>query len=459
MHKRRTVQYEMDMCSGALLPKVLRFSLPLMLTGILQLLYNAADIVVVGQFAANGTTAVAAVSSTGSLINLIVNVFMGLSVGASVVVARCYGANDREASSRAVHSAIGLSLAGGVIVGIFGLLMARRLLTLMGTPADVLDQAALYTQIYFAGMLPNMVYNFGAAILRAVGDTRRPLYFLIISGLANVLFNLFFVTVLKMDVAGVALATVISQVISAILVMQCLIHSSGIIRFSWKRLRIHRSEALQIARIGLPAGLQGTVFSISNVLIQSSINSFGSAAMAGNGAASNIEGFVYTAMNALYQAAISFTSQNVGAKRFDRIGRILGTCLGVVTTVGLVLGVSVYWCGEPLLRLYLKQPAAEVLGVGMTRLSIVCSLYFLCGIMDTMVGSLRGMGASVVPMIVSMLGACGLRILWIVTVFQVDRQLSVLYWSYPISWTVTAAAHAVCYLYVRRKLLHAAGTA
>lgn len=440
--------YEIDMCNGPLLGKILRFSIPLMLSGVLQLLFNAADIIVVGRF--TGSDALAAVGSTGALINLLINVFIGLSIGTNVLVARYYGARDAQGLSETVHTSVLLSFICGIIMIFVGILLAEPLLSLMGTPDNVLSQAALYMRIYFTGMPVIMLYNFGSAILRALGDTRRPLYFLVIAGAVNVVLNLFFVIVFHMGVAGVALATVISQVISAGLILNCLIQSDSIYRLHLKKLHIHKDKLIGIAKIGLPAGMQGAVFSISNVLIQSSINSFGSIAMAGNTAAGNIEGFVYTSMNAIYQANLSFTSQNIGAEKYSRITKIMLLCVGIVTTVGIVLGMGATLLGKPLLSIYSSDP--EVIQYGLNRMQIVCALYFLCGIMDTMVGSMRGMGYSILPMIVSLTGACGLRILWIFTVFAADRTLFVLYLSYPISWALTAAVHLICFFLARRKL-------
>ncbi|MCI8601512.1 MAG: MATE family efflux transporter [Oscillospiraceae bacterium] len=440
--------YEIDMCNGPILGKLLRFSLPLMLSGVLQLLFNAADIVVVGRF--SGSEALAAVGSTGSLINLLINVFIGLSIGTNVLVAQYYGAKDVKNLSDTVHTSVAISLASGAFLIFLGFFAAPPLLRLMGTPEDVLGQAALYVRIYFAGMPVMMLYNFGSAILRALGDTRRPLYFLTMAGVVNVLLNLFFVIVLKMGVAGVATATVISQAVSALLILNCLIRSDGIYRLDLKKLRIHKSVLFGMMRIGLPAGMQGAVFSISNVLIQSSINSFGSVAMAGNTAASNIEGFVYTAMNALYQANLSFTSQNMGAKKYSRIGRILALCLATVAVIGLVLGGAAALAGRPLLSIYSSDP--EVIGYGLNRLQIIATTYLICGMMDVMVGSMRGMGYSIMPMVVSLTGACGIRILWIMTVFAMHRSLFVLYLSYPVSWGITFLAHLVCFFVARRKL-------
>lgn len=444
----RGKSYEMDMCSGPLLKKILIYALPLMLSGILQLLFNAADIIVVGNF--TGSSALAAVGSTSSLINLLVNLFIGLSIGANVLVARYYGARDAKSVEETVHTSILTAGVGGVFLIFVGFFAARPLLELMGTPEDVIDQAVLYMRIYFVGMPAFMLYNFGAAILRAIGDTRRPLYFLMIAGIVNVILNLISVIIFKMGVAGVAIATVVSQVISAVLVILCLLRTDGMCRLQVSKLRINRHKLLSMLRIGLPAGLQGIVFSISNVLIQSSVNSFGSQVMAGNTAASNIEGFVYTAMNAIYQTSLSFTSQNFGAGQYKRIDRILARCLMVVAVIGLVLGNGAYLLGSQLLSIYSPDP--EVISYGLIRLSIICTTYFLCGLMDVMVGSIRGLGFSILPMLVSLTGACAFRVLWIFTVFAWDRTLVCLYISYPVSWLLTALAHFICYLIVRRRV-------
>ncbi len=434
--------YEIDMCNGPLLGKILRFSIPLMFSGILQLLFNAADIVVVGQFV--GKESLAAVGSTGALNNLIVNIFLGLSIGSSVLVARYYGAQNWKKVHEVVHTSMLVSAVSGVILIFLGISLASLLLEAMGTPEDVLNQAVLYMRIIFAGMPAMMVYNFGAAILRAVGDTRRPLIFLLIAGIINVVLNLFFVIVFHMGVAGVALATVISQCISAALVVVCLIRSSGPYKLYLKNLSISKGMLLQIAKIGLPAGIQGAVFSISNVLIQSSINSFGSVAVAGNTAASNIEGFVYTSMNSLYQASLSFTSQNIGARKTHRIVPVLLQCLGCVVVIGVTMGTLAYVFGSQLLSIYSSE--SEVIEYGLGRLGVICTTYFLCGIMDVTCGSIRGMGYSVTPTIVSLTGACGLRILWILTIFQMNRSLFSLYLSYPVSWAITFAAHMTCFI-------------
>ena len=441
--------HEMDMTEGPLLPKILSFSGPLVLTGILQLLYNAADVIVVGNYA--GHEALAAVSSTGALINLLVNVFMGLSVGASVVIARNYGARDVIAMRKAEHTAMTAALFMGVGVGLLGFLLAKPLLQLMDSPPDVIDGAALYVRIYFLGMPANMLYNFGAATMRAVGDTKRPMYYLMISGLVNVLLNLLLVIGFGMDVDGVAIATVVSQVVSMVLVLMCLLRTRGATQLNLHECRIDSRSLREIIRIGLPAGLQGSLFSVSNVLIQSSVNSFGSLVVAGNGVAANLEGFVYTAMNAQHQAAMTFASQNYGARKPERVRKTLWCCLGVVSVIGLVMGFGFRALGPQLMGLYNSE--AEVISRGLIRMGIIMPTYFICGMMDVMVGQLRGIGYAVMPMIVSLTGACLLRIVWILTIFAQDHTLEILYLSYPVSWAVTFAIHMICYLVAGRKRL------
>lgn len=448
MEKTGSKKYEMDMCNGPLLKKILVFYFPLMLSGILQLLFNAADIVVVGRFA--GSESLAAVGSTSSLINLLVNIFIGLSVGANVLVARYYGSRQKKDLSEMVHTAMMTSIVGGFLLVVIGIGLAAPALRMMGTPDNVIEHSILYMRIYFVGMPVMLAYNFGAAILRAVGDTKRPLYFLLAAGVINVLLNLFFVIVCSMGVAGVAIATVISQAISALLIIRCLMQSDSDYRLDLKKMRINPGKLMKMIQIGVPAGLQGALFSISNVLIQSSLNSFGSVAMAGSTAASNIEGFVYTAMNAFYQTAISFTSQNYGARNYKRIGKILLICQVLVILVGLVMGNAAYLFGGILLKLYSTD--AEVIQYGLQRMSIICTLYFICGMMDTMVGSIRGMGYAIMPMLVSLTGACLFRIIWICTIFQKSHSLWTLYISYPISWTLTFLAHFICFAAAYRKL-------
>lgn len=431
-----------DLTSGPLTIKIIKFIIPLMLTGILQLLYNAADSIVVGHY--DGSSALAAVSSVGALINLLVNAFMGLSVGAAVVVAQDYGAKDYEGVSKTVHTSYLISIIGGIVVGAIGLIFSRQFLIWMGSPEDVLPLSTEYLMIYFAGTPANMAYNFGASILRSVGDTKRPLYFLTISGLVNIVLNLVLVIVFHMGVAGVAYATIISQILSAVMVIVYMMKSKDCVRFVPKNMRIYGDKLKKMLYIGLPAGFQGTVFSLSNVVIQSAVNSFGSLVMAGNGAASSLEGFTYTAMNSVYQASLTFVGQNVGAKKYDRINKVQGVCLVLVTIIGLVFGVTTYCLGEPLLSIYLPNDP-EAIPYGIIRMSYIALPYFLCGMMEVMVGGQRGMGMSFIPMINALLGSCVLRIVWISTVFAADPTLFTLYISYPISWIVTTLAHTVFY--------------
>ncbi|MBS6639493.1 MAG: MATE family efflux transporter [Clostridiaceae bacterium] len=440
--------YEIDMCSGPLLSRILLFAIPLICSGVLQLVFNATDIIVVGRFVSSN--AMAAVGSTSSLINLLVNFFIGISVGANVLVARFRGANDFDDAQETVQTALITAVAGGFVLIALGILLARPMLVWMATPDEVIGQAVLYMRVYFIGMPATMLYNFGAAILRAVGDTRRPLYFLTLAGLVNVAGDLLFVLVLDMGVAGVAVATVISQIISATLIVLCLMRQDGMCNVNLRRMRFHRDKFLRIMQVGLPAGLQSVIFNISNVLIQSSINSFGATVVAGNTAASNIEGFVYTSMNALYQTSLSFTSQNLGARQFGRIDKILVRCLALVFVIGLVLGNGAHLLGQTLLGIYTSEP--EVIAYGMMRLGVVSVTYCLCGMMDVVAGSVRGLGYSILPMLVSLVGACVFRIIWIFTVFQWQHTLFSLYISYPISWALTICAHLVCYFAVRRRV-------
>lgn len=448
MEKTDAKKYEIDMIHGPLLGKLLVFAVPLILSSILQLLFNAADVIVVGRF--SGSDALAAVGSTGSLINLLTNLFLGLSIGSNVLFARYIGAGNNEKASSALHTSILLSLISGVLLSAVGIIFAKPILVLMGSPENVIDLSALYLKIYFLGMPAMLLYNFGSAILRAVGDTRRPLIFLTVAGIINVFLNLFFVIVFHMSVAGVALATIISETISAVLLVRCLMKMDGPCRLYISRLAINPDELALILRVGIPAGMQGVIFSISNVMIQSSINSFGSVAMAGNAAAGNIEGFVYVSMNAFHQTCVSFTSQNYGANRTERIPKILLQCEFCVIMTGLILGNAAYLFGTQLISIYNTQP--EVIAYGLVRMRYICVPYCLCGIMDVLVGSIRGMGYSVIPMIFSLLGACLFRIVWILTIFRDHHSLPVLYASYPISWILTLTAHFVCFLIIYRKI-------
>lgn len=437
-------KYEIDMCNGPLMGKILLFTLPLIASGILQLLFNAADMVVAGRYA--GSEALGAVGATSSLINLITNVFMGLSVGTNVAVAHYYGAKRFDDLKKTVHTSVLLSLVCGVILVFVGILLATPMLELMGTPQEILPHSVAYMKIYFIGMPAMLLYNFGAAILRAVGDTRRPLYYLLVAGIINIILNLIFVIKFGMGVKGVAYATIISQTISAILITRCLMKQDGPCRLMLKELAIDWEKAGRIAKVGLPAGLQGSIFSISNVLIQSSVNSFGAIAVAGNTATCNLEGFVYVAMNSFHQTALSFTGQNVGAKRSDRVKRTLLYCLICVVVTGLTMGLVGFGFGKELLGIYSDE--AAVVEFGLRRMKIIFPLYFTCGTMDVCVGSLRGMGFSIMPMIVSLLGACGIRILWIMTIFRLKPTPEVLYVSYPVSWAVTTVVHLICFAIV-----------
>lgn len=441
-----------DMCNGPLFSKIVLFVLPLMASGLLQVLYNAADVIVVGKF--SGDDALAAVTSTSPLINLIVNLFFGVSTGVSATVARHLGAGHSKKVHQSVHTSLILAVIGGVLLLFIGVLFAEPMLRLMGVPdeqgASVLEQATKYVRIYFLGMPAFLVYNFGAAVLRAAGDTRRPLIFLSISGLLNVLLNLILVIVFHLGVAGVAIATTMSQILSAILMIRCLLCERSFIRLLPSHLRIHPGIALEILRIGLPSGLQSSLFAISNAIIQSAVNSFGKVVMAGVGASSNLDGFIYTAMNAFYHASLNFTSQNFGARKPKRMLRSNRYCLLLVSVVGLLLGILFFVFGKPLLSIYTDNP--EVIVHGINRMRMVGLPYFLCGLMEVMTGHLRGMGFSFVPAIVSLIGACGFRIVWILTVFAAFPSVTVLYLCYPISWILTFCAHAITAHFVRKKV-------
>ena len=440
-------KYEIDMTEGSLLKSITAFSIPLILSGVLQLFYNAADVIVVGRFA--GSQSLAAVGSTTSVTNLIVNLFLGLSIGVTVLVSQSYGAKDFESVSRSVHTAVALSVIGGALAGITGFFAAKRLLILMGSPADVIEKSTLYMRIIFLGAPANMVYNFGSAILRSVGDTRRPLYFSVIAGCINVFLNILFVTQLHMDVAGVAIATIISQFISASLIIKCLTYSTDFYKLSLKKIKIHKNELLSILKVGIPAGLQSSLFSISNVLIQSSVNIFGSTVMAGNAAAQNVEGFIYTSMNAFHHASTTCTAQNYGAGNLKRIKKGIVTTVFLVSVIGMIVGGSVYLFSHALIGIYSSNE--DVILAGMARNKIIANTYFLCGLMEVFMGALRGLGYAFMPMVVALMGACGFRILWIFTVFASHKTTTALYMSYPISWFLTLSTHLICLIIVLRK--------
>ncbi|MDO4863017.1 MAG: MATE family efflux transporter [Ruminococcus sp.] len=440
-----------DLTEGPLLKGLIAYTIPIILTGVLQLLFNAADLVVVGRFC--GSISVAAVGACGAVINLLVNLFIGLSVGAGVTVAHGIGAGKDEDVRRTVHTAIPLAAICGAVLSAIGIAGARWILSLMGTPENVIGLSTTYMRIYFSGIIASTLYNFGGAILRAAGDTKSPLYFLTAAGFVNVLLNLFFVIVLKMDVAGVALATAMSQVLSAVLVILALMRREDACRLRLREMHIYGRQLLKIVRIGFPAGIQGSLFSISNVIIQSSVNSFGSVVMSGNAAAQNIEGFVYISMNSVSQTALNYAGQNHGAGKFDRIRKIMLACLALAFGAGVSLGGLAVLFSRPLLSIYITD-SDEAIKYGVIRLIFICLPYFLCGIMDVATGMLRGIGSSVAPMFITVAGVCGFRILWIYTVFRMPQyhSLEVLYSSYMISWSVTFAIEAIVFHFMLRKM-------
>lgn len=441
-------KYEIDMCSGSIMDKLISFSIPLMLSGILQLLFNAVDIIVVGRF--TGSQALAAVGSTTALINVFTNLFIGVSLGANVLAARFYASGREKEMSETVHTSITFALISGVVMVFVGLFFSKAALGLMDTPADVIGQAALYMRIYFAGMPFFMLYNYGAAILRAVGDTKRPLFFLIISGVLNIVLNLLFVIVFHLGVAGVAIATVIAQMLSCILVLRCLYKSESSYQLRFSKLTLKGAYLKQIFQVGIPAGIQSTVINFSNVLLQSSVNSFGSIAMAGYTAANNIFGFLFTSINSVTQACMSFTSQNFGAGNWKRMDKVLRNCILLSVIVSVVLGGGAYVFGPELLKIYTSD--AAVIQCGMEILLYTTVTYFMCGLMDLFPGALRGMGYSAVPMVLSVIGTVGTRILWIFMVFPKHRSLDILFISYPASWLVTIVLQVICYFFVRKRV-------
>lgn len=440
-----------SMREGPILKSIIFYTVPIILTGLLQLLFNAADLIVVGWF--SGSDSVAAVGATGALTNLIINLFIGLSVGAGVAVAQGMGAGNGKLTSEAVHTAVPVAVISGIFLTVIGVLFSRNFLELMGTPdGKLLELASVYMQIYFAGMTFSMLYNFGSAILRAAGDTRSPLIFLTVAGVLNVILNIVFVALFKLDVAGVALATSISQAVSAILVLLALMKRQDACRFEFKKMHIYKNALLRMVKIGVPAGLQGSLFSISNVLIQSSVNSFGAAHMSGSAAASSIEGFCYVTMNSFHQTALNFCGQNYGAGDFKRVKRITWVCLMTVAVAGFVVGNLSYIFGRELLKIYITD-SPEAINYGMERLKFMVVPYFLCGIMDTTTGAMRGIGSSVIPMIITVVGVCVMRIVWIYTVFALPQYhtFSGLFISYPISWLLTFAALFISFTVVMRR--------
>ena len=448
-------KYEIDMCNGTIMDKLISFSLPLMLSSILQLMFNAVDIIVVGRF--SGSQALAAVGSTTALINIFTNLFIGISLGANVLAARYYAAGRDKEMSEAVHTAITLALISGILMAFVGFGAARGALGIMDTPGDVIGQATLYMRIYFLGMPFFMLYNYGAAILRAVGDTKRPLVFLAVAGMANVALDLLLVIVIPLGVAGVAVGTVTSQMISCILVLRCLHKSEGSYQIRFSRLTIKGVYLKRIFQVGIPAGIQSTVINFSNALLQSSVNSFGSTAMAGYTAANNILSFLYVSVNAVTQACMSFTSQNYSVGKQKRMDRVLLDCMVLSSGVAGVLGVGAYVFGSQILKIYTSEP--DVIQCGLEILAITTVPYFLCGIMDLLPGALRGMGRSAVPMVLSVIGTVGIRILWVYVFFPQHRSLYFLFISYPGSWIVTIAMQAVCFIFVRKQCIRQLKTA
>lgn len=439
-----------NMTEGPLLKKIVLYTIPIILTGILQLLFNAADLVVVGRFGSDNS--VAAVGATGSIISLIINLFIGLATGAGVTVAHGLGCGDNENVSKTVHTAIPIAFISGIILTVVGVLGARTFLSLTGTPDDVIDLSVIYMQIYFIGITASMVYNFGSSILRAAGDTQKPLSYLVISGIINVVLNLIFVIIFKMDVAGVAVATAVSQTVSALLILRALTKREDACKFYFKKMRLYRRQIIKIIRIGLPAGIQGSLFSISNVLIQSSINSFGSTVMSGNAASGNIEGFIFVSMDAFSHTAINFTAQNYGAGKLDRIKKIMFLCFACVSVTGLFIGCTARIFGQQLLSFYIPG-RTEAISYGLIRMTMICIPYFVCGLMNVTTGLLRGINCSLPPMIISVIGVCGMRILWIYTVFRIPgyHTPQSLYSSYLISWLLTFVTELIIFIVLLKK--------
>jgi len=436
------------MCNGSIMDKLISFSLPLMVSGILQLAFNAVDIIVVGRF--SGSQALAAVGSTTALINVFANLFIGISLGANVLAARFYAAGKDREMSETVHTSITLALISGIMMAVIGVLLAKWALEIMGTPDDVIGQSALYMRIYFMGMPFFMLYNYGAAILRAIGDTKRPLIFLIISGIANAALNMILVILFHMGVAGVAIGTIISQLISCVLVLTCLYRSEGSYQLRFSKLKINGAYMEQIFQVGVPAGIQSTVINLSNALLQSSVNSFGSIAMAGYTAANNMLGFLYMSVNSITQACMSFTSQNYGVGKLKRMDKVLRDCVVLSISIAAVLGGLAYCFGPQILTVYTSDP--KVINCGMEILAYTSITYFLCGIMDLFPGALRGMGYSAVPMVLSVIGTVGTRIVWVFGIFPNHRSLSVLFVSYPVSWILTIVLQVVCFYFVRKRV-------
>ena len=440
-------KYEIDMSEGRLVPKLLAFIVPVMLSGVLQLAFNAADLVVVGRFA--GENALAAVGSNGALITLIVNVLMGMSTGTSVLVSNCFGAKDKENLQSTIQTSVLIAFFGGILFAGIGYFLSGVLLSAMGTPEDVLPLAELYLKIYFSGLPVIALYNFTSAVLRAVGDSRRPLLFLAIAGVLNVALNLFFVLVFHMDVAGVALATVLSQCVSTFLTLRCLVRADGIYHLELRHIRFSGRRFLRILRIGLPAGIQGSLYSVSNVLIQSSINSFGAVVMAGNSAAASVESFAFVVQDSVNQASVASVSQNMGARKYKRVEQAVLCCALLEIGLSLVAAGCMMLFRRFFLGIYTSDP--EAVEAGCVRLMIMGAVYFTNGLQNMMGGVMRGHGYSLLPTAVTMTGICGIRILWLYTVFAAHHELQLVYLSYPVSWIITITVQAICYFSIRKK--------
>ncbi|MBE6771313.1 MAG: MATE family efflux transporter [Ruminococcaceae bacterium] len=441
-------RYSLDMTSGPFLKKILIFSVPLMLTGLLQLAYNSADVIVVGRFV--GSQALAAVGSTGSLVNLFLNVFLGLSMGSGVMVARHIGESDEKAVHECVHTAMFMSVICGIFIGTVGFFFSSKMLKLMDVPDDVIDLATLYLKIYFLGSPGLLAYNFGASIVRATGDTKRPLYILTFSGIVNVVLNLVLILVFKMGVSGVAIATIVSQYLSAILIIIYLAKMPNACRLIFKKLKIYKEEVKSIVRLGIPAGIQNSLFSVSNVIIQSTVNSFGSVAMAGIAAGSNFDSYVYTCTNAVAQTTMNFTSQNMGAKKYENISKVYRYCLIITLIVGLAMGWLGRIFGNQIVGLFSDE--AGVIAIGAERLKMIMPFYFFCSLMDVAACQIRGMGKSFEPMIISLLGSCGIRLFWVYFILPLNHELMFLYWAYPVSWAVTFFAQFALFFIVKKQM-------
>lgn len=445
MEKRKAL----DMTTGPFLKKIFKFAVPLIFTGLLQLIYNSADTAIVGNFA--GPEALAAVGSTGSLINLIINVFMGLSMGSGVMAARYIGAEDEKRVGKCVHTAMSVSLISGIVVAIIGYFFSGTFLKLMKAPDDVIGLSTIYLQIYFMGAPGSLVYNFGASLMRAAGDTKRPLAILFASGIVNVILNLILVIPFHMSVRGVAIATIVSQYMTAIIIVIYLMKTDSIIKLNPKKLQISKRELVCIMRIGIPAGLQNSLFSVSNVIIQSAVNSFGKIAVAGIAAGSQFDSYIYTCTNAITQTTMTFSSQNLGAGKYKNIRKVYGYCILITIVIGSFMSLFGYVFREPIVWLFAKE--ADVIAIGAERLALIMPFYVFCSLQDMTGGQIRGMGKSFEPMIISLIGACGVRLLWIFVILPQNHTLMDIYWAYPISWAVTFFAQLTLYLIVKNKMI------